>query len=76
MVPSDALGHPEFHFGELSVGHEEDGVAVVLAAGVLFGQMSLGLFDQIVLVLAGDRLAAWAIQMRLHIFTIAYVARW
>ena len=50
-----------------SVGHEEDGVAVVLAAGVCLGQVGLGLFDQVVLVLTGDRLAARAIQMGLHI---------
>ena len=54
-----------------SVGHEEDCVAVVLAAGVRLGQVSLRLFDQVVLVLAGDRLAARAVQMCLHIFTIA-----
>jgi hypothetical protein len=57
-----------------SVGHEEDGIPVVLAAGMLLGEVSLGLLDQVVLVLAGDRLAARAVQMGLHIFTIAYVA--
>jgi hypothetical protein len=31
------------------------------------GQVSLGLFDEVVLVLTGDRLAARAIQMGLHI---------
>ena len=54
-----------------SVGHEEDGVPVVVAAGVLLGQVGLGLLDQIVLVLAGDRLAAGAVQVGLHIIRIA-----
>jgi hypothetical protein len=33
--------------------------------------VGLGLFDEVVLVLTGDRLAAGAVQVRLHIFTIA-----
>src|SRR6476646_2253201 len=59
-----------------SVGHEEDRVPVVLAAGMRLGQVSLGLLDQVVLVLAGDRLTAGAVQVRLHMFTIAYRPRW
>jgi hypothetical protein len=57
-----------------SVRHEEDRVPVVLTAGMRLGQVSLGLLDEVVLVLAGDRLAAGAVQMRLHMFTIAYQA--
>jgi hypothetical protein len=33
--------------------------------------VSLGLLNEIVLVLTGDRLAARAVQVGLHIFTIA-----
>jgi hypothetical protein len=55
---------------EVSVRHEKDGIAVVLATGMRLRQVNLGLLDEIVLVLASDGLAARAVQMGLHIFTI------
>ena len=58
-----------------SVGHEEDHFAVVLAAGVRLGQVRLSLLDQIVLVGAGDGLAAGAVQVCLrHVSTIPRAA--
>ncbi len=53
-----------------SVGHEEDGVPVVLAAGMLLGKVLLRLLDEIVLIRAGDRLAARTVQVGLHPSTI------
>lgn len=38
---------------------------------MLVREMRLRLLDQIVLVLAGDRFAARAVQMRLHMITLA-----
>jgi hypothetical protein len=59
--------------GRESVGHEEDRVPVVVAAGVLLGQVRLRLLDQVVLVLTDDRFTTRAVQMRLHILTFAQV---
>ncbi len=41
-----------------------------------FGEVDLGLFDQFVLVLAGDGFSAGAVQVRLHPFTMTQQPCW
>jgi hypothetical protein len=50
-----------------SVRHEEDLVARVVVAGVVLLEVLLGLRHQVVLVLAGDPLAARAAEVSLHV---------
>jgi hypothetical protein len=38
------------------------------------GEVSLGLLDEVVFVLAGDRFTTRAVQMRLHLFTMAHTS--
>jgi hypothetical protein len=50
-----------------SVRHEQDRVAVVIQAGVHAGEVRLGQFNELVLVLTGDGLATWTRYVRLHV---------
>ena len=58
------------------IGHEENGVPVVLQTRMRAGQVGLRQVDQFVFVFAGDRFATRAIQMCLHsaAFPAAFLA--
>ena len=74
------LAHHRFDGGaltlrrEASVRHEQNGVAVVLHARMNFREVSLGQFDQLILVLALDRLAARTRNVGFHVAAFPFAA--
>ncbi len=57
-----------------SVRHEQNGVPVVLQAGMNAGKVSLGQLDQLVFVLADEGFAARTRQMCLHVAAFPFAA--
>ncbi len=74
------LAHHRFDGGaltlrrEASVRHEQNGVAVVLQARMNAGEVSLGQFDQLILVLARDGFPARTRNVSFHVAAFPFAA--